>query len=136
MLTHPVRTISVSIDCSPERVYAFASDPRNFPQWTSSFVTSVRQEQGEWILSTSEGEFKVRFTEKNPFGILDHVVTVAPGVEVKVPLRVIANGAGSEVIFTLFQLPSMSADKFAADAAMVEQDLNSLKRLLEEKVLA
>ncbi|WP_425617752.1 SRPBCC family protein [Anatilimnocola sp. NA78] len=131
MLTHPVRTISVSIDCSPERVYAFASDPRNFPQWTSSFVKSVRQAAGEWILSTTEGEVKIRFAPTNAFGILDHVVTVAPGVEVQVPLRVVANGSGSEIIFTLFHLPSMSAAKFAEDARMVERDLLSLKRLLE-----
>ncbi|QDU27536.1 Polyketide cyclase / dehydrase and lipid transport [Anatilimnocola aggregata] len=136
MLTHPVRNISVSIDCSAARVYRFVSDPRNLPQWATAFCKSVREEQGDWIISTPEGEVQIRFAAANELGVLDHVVMLAPGVEVHVPMRVITNGAGSEVLFTLFQLPSMSAAKFAEDAGLVERDLNTLKRVLEENAVA
>lgn len=74
----------------------------------------------------------MRFAERNSFGVLDHYVTVAPGAEVYVPLRVIANGTGSEVIFTLFRLPEMTEEKFAEDQKLVEQDLGTLKNLLEK----
>lgn len=73
----------------------------------------------------------VRFAEKNRFGVLDHYVNPVPDVEVYVPMRVLANGSGSEVMFTLFRMPEMTDDKFAEDAAMVEQDLNTLKTVLE-----
>jgi len=46
-------------------------------------------------------------------------------------MRVVANGAGSEVSFTLFELPGMTAAKFDEDACMVERDLRALKKVLE-----
>jgi len=46
-------------------------------------------------------------------------------------MRVVANGEGSEVMFTLFQLPGMSGEQFIQDASMVEADLLTLKTVLE-----
>lgn len=74
---------------------------------------------------------KVRFTERNSFGVLDHYVITGPGLEIYIPMRVISNGTGSEVIFTLFRLSDMSDEKFAEDAEWVKRDLNALKNLLE-----
>jgi hypothetical protein len=47
-------------------------------------------------------------------------------------MRVVPNGAGSEVLFTLFRSPAMSDDKYAEDASLVDRDLQTLKRLLED----
>jgi len=74
---------------------------------------------------------KVRFVEKNDFGLLDHYVNPVPGVEIHVPMRVLPNGSGSEVIFTLFQLADMSDEQFAEDVGMVERDLKTLKNVLK-----
>jgi hypothetical protein len=74
---------------------------------------------------------KVRFTERNRFGVLDHYVIPEPGLEIYIPMRVISNGTGSEVLFTLFRLSDMSAEKFAQDAEWVKRDLNVLKNLLQ-----
>jgi hypothetical protein len=46
-------------------------------------------------------------------------------------MRVVPNGDGSEFIFTLFRQPEMSEEKFAEDRAAVEEDLRTLKELLE-----
>ena len=46
-------------------------------------------------------------------------------------MRAIANGTGSEVIFTLFRLPDTTADAFARDAEWVERDVLALKAPLE-----
>lgn len=46
-------------------------------------------------------------------------------------MRVVANGEGSELMFTLFQLPGMSDEQFGQDAGMVETDLRTLKVVLE-----
>jgi hypothetical protein len=82
-------------------------------------------------VETPQGPMKVRFASKNDFGVLDHYVTVAPGIEVYVPMRVLPNGAGSVAIFTLFRLPDMSDEKYAEDAGWVERDLQKLKEILE-----
>jgi hypothetical protein len=62
---------------------------------------------------------------------LDHYVTPAPELEVYVPMRVLPNGSGSEVFFTLFRSTDMSDEKFAEDVGMVERDLKTLKNVLE-----
>jgi len=125
------RTLTVSISRPPAEVYHFASNPENFPDWAQSFCESIDRQEGDWILATRDGQMKIRFIEENPYGLLDHYVTVAPGREIHVPMRVVPNGAGAEVIFTLYQMPGMSDAKFDEDAGMVERDLQSLKRVLE-----
>ena len=67
----------------------------------------------------------------NPWGVLDHHVTLPTGAVVYSPMRVVANGAGSEVSFTLFRLPGVLDEQFAADATWVQRDLHALKRVLE-----
>ena len=125
------RTLSISINCHPKKVYGFVSDPENLPRWATAFCKSVRKSNAEWIVDTPQGPMKVRFVEKNDFGVLDHYVNPAPGVEVYVPMRVLSNGSGSEVIFTLFRLPDMSDEKYAEDIGLVERDLRTLKSMLE-----
>jgi hypothetical protein len=47
-------------------------------------------------------------------------------------MRVLSNGSGSEVLFTLFRLPDMSDEKYAEDMRLVDRDLRALKDLLEK----
>jgi len=75
---------------------------------------------------------RIRFAGHNEFGVLDHYVSPAPGLEISVPMRVVPNGTGSEVTFTLFQLPEMSGEQYAEDIRLVERDLGTLKHVLEE----
>lgn len=77
------------------------------------------------------GRVVVRFTAPNDLGVLDHDVVLPSGETVHNPLRVVANGDGSEVIFTLFQRPGMSDEELAADADAIDRDLRTLKRILE-----
>jgi hypothetical protein len=125
------RTLSVSIGCPLRKAYEFLAAPENFPQWATGLCTSITKTGDEWLAETPQGAMPVRFTERNDFGVVDHVICPAPGVELYVPLRVIANGTGSEVLFTLFRLTAMSDAKFAEDAAWVARDLRALKELLE-----
>lgn len=130
-MTFSSRALSISIDCHPAKVYELVSNPENLPKWATAFCKSVRKSANDWIIETPRGPMKVRFAEKNNFGVLDHYVNPAPGVEIYVPMRVLPNGSGSTVVFTLFRLPEMSDEQFAEDIGMVERDLNTLKNLLE-----
>jgi hypothetical protein len=126
------RTLSVSIGRHPGKVYEFVSDPENLPKWAKGLGESVKKQGTDWIVDTPQGQMKLKFVEKNNFGVLDHYVTTASGMEIYVPLRVLANGTGSEIIFTLFRSPDMTDEKYAEDMKLVEQDLRTLKDLLEE----
>ena len=125
------RTITVSIQRHASDVYEFASNPENLPRWVKSFCISVRKSGDGWEMQTPTGWVGIRFVEANEFGVLDHAVTLPGGRSVLNPMRVVPNGTGSEVLFTLFQLPEMSDEQFAQDAGMVEADLHELKAVLE-----
>jgi hypothetical protein len=125
------RTITCSIDRPPATVHEFASNPQNLPLWVQSFCLSVRKSGRDWLMETPTGCVGIRFVAVNDFGILDHIVMLPNGQSILNPMRVVANGNGSEVMFTLFQLSGMSDEQFAKDAEMVEADLRSLKTALE-----
>jgi len=124
-------TLSVSISAPPDKVHAFVADPLNMPKWAAGLGSSISKIDGRWMVESPVGMVTVEFAPKNALGVLDHTVTLPDGTKVYVPMRVLPNGNGSELLFTLFQLPGMSDAKFAEDAAMVERDLARLKQLVE-----
>jgi hypothetical protein len=63
--------------------------------------------------------------------LVHHDVLLDSGATSHNPMRVVPNGDGSEVVFTLLRLPGTSDDQFVADAGAVERDLRQLKILLE-----
>jgi hypothetical protein len=132
-MTHEALPLSITIDCNWQRAYGVLADPMSFNHWASGLGHSLRQEDGIWLADGPEGPVTIRFTPPNPYGVLDHHVDVAPGVEVYVPLRLIANGDGCEVTLILFRQAGMDDARFAADADWVRRDLESLKTLLEQQ---
>ncbi len=82
------------------------------------------------------GVVGICFLPANDFGVLDHVVNLSDGQSILNPMRVVANGDGSEVMFTLFQVSGTSDEQFANDFRMVEADLLTLKSVLESNLSA
>jgi hypothetical protein len=131
-MTFMAKHISVSIERSASEAYEFASNPENLPQWAGGLSGSIKKVDGEWIAQAPMGAVKVRFAERNKFGVLDHEVTLASGIKFYNPMRIVPNNHGSEVIFTLYRQAEMSDQKFADDADFVQRDLNKLKTILEK----
>jgi hypothetical protein len=125
------KMINIAIQRSQQDVYDFAARPASFVRWASGLGKPLGNEGTVWRFEGENGSVKVRFTELNAYGVLDHYVVLPNGSEIYVPMRVISNGTGAEVQFTLFRVPGMTDDKFAADAEWVMRDLNRLKELLE-----
>jgi uncharacterized protein YndB with AHSA1/START domain len=128
-----VRHLTVTIARPPDEVYRFVADPANLPRWASGLGGSIEQVGGEWIAASPMGKVKVRFAPPNELGVLDHDVVLESGATFHNPLRVVPNGDGSEVTFTLFRWPGTSDAEHAADAAAVERDLRALRDLLERR---
>ncbi|MBI4248269.1 MAG: SRPBCC family protein [Elusimicrobia bacterium] len=125
------RHISVFVKRPPAEVYDFASNPENLPKWATGLGRSIHNVDGEWIADAPFGKVKIIFAEKNEFGVLDHDVVLESGAKFHNPMRVVPNGGGSEVVFTLLRQPETSDEKFTKDAKWVEKDLKILKALLE-----
>jgi hypothetical protein len=128
------RTINISVKSNPKIIYDFVSNLENLPRWASSTFPSIKQVNGEWFVDTSQGQNKVMLAERNNFGVLDHHVKLTSGLEAYVPMRVVKNDDGSEIIFTVFQTPEMTDEMFAQDIKIVEKDLNQLKTIMEESI--
>ncbi|HLC96852.1 MAG TPA: VOC family protein [Candidatus Nanoarchaeia archaeon] len=127
------KNISISINASSDKVYLFASNPKNLPKWASGLGKGIKKVNSSWIINSPMGKIQIRFAEINKYGILDHDVTLESGEKFHNPMRVIPNDKGSEVIFTLFRQPGMSEKKFLEDERMIRKDLRTLKRLMEAK---
>lgn len=125
------RTISISINRNCNEIYEAVWRPEDFPKWASGLSRSPLVKDGEaWTAEGPVGPIRIRFTGRNAFGVMDHTIDAGTGPEIYVPLRVIANGEGAEVLLTLFRQPGMSDAKFAADAEWVRRDLLALKVLV------
>ncbi|MCW3475220.1 SRPBCC family protein [Limobrevibacterium gyesilva] len=132
MPVQPALTLGIGIARPLAEVYAFLAEPGNFAKWASGLGHSFhRIGDGEWRAETPMGPMTIRFTAPNPYGVLDHDVIPETGGAMHNPMRVVANGDGSEVVFTLFQRPGVSDAAFARDADWVRRDLLALKTLLE-----
>ena len=125
------KQISESIDRSAADVYRYASDPANLPAWAPGLGSSVDNIDGRWFVETPAGPAGFAFVERNEFGVLDHEVTLPSGDVIYNPMRVVPNGDGCDVVFTLRRLPDMSDEDFERDAGLVQSDLTRLKQVLE-----
>jgi hypothetical protein len=125
------RHVSVSISRSAEQVYRYVTDPANLPTWAAGLGRSIEQVGDDWFADSPMGRVLIRFVPENDFGVADHDVTLPSGETVRNPMRVLAAGEDSEVVFTVRRQPGMTEDQFAADCAAVAADLATLKQLLE-----
>lgn len=127
------RHISQAIECRVADVVAFAGDPANLPRWAAGLSTGIRNEDGHWVTDSPMGVVEVRFAAGAEHGVLDHDVIFPDGSSVHNPLRVLRNGEGSEVVFTLYRLPGTTDAAYEHDALLVHDDLIRLRDLLEAR---
>ena len=125
------RQISESIGRPAAEVYDYVSDPAHLPEWAPGLGSSVENVDGLWFVETPAGRVGLAFVERNEFGVLDHEVTLPSGDVIYNPMRVIPDGDGCEVVFSLRRLPGMSSEDFERDAGLVQADLTRLKQVLE-----
>lgn len=129
MLT--AQTVSVSINRPFEEAYEFAHQPANFALWAEGMGADLRPGMGGiWLAETPQGAAEITFTPRNEHGVLDHTVRLPQG-RVYVPLRIVKNEGGCEVMLTVFRQEQMSDMQFNSDLDAVTRDLATLKSLLE-----
>jgi uncharacterized protein YndB with AHSA1/START domain len=125
------RHISVEIDRPAEAVYAYAADPRHLPEWATGLCTAIELLGGRWIAESGMGRIHIDFAPPNPFGVLDHDVTLSSGETFHNPMRVLPNGESAEIVFTLRRPAGATDADFDRDADAVLADLTALRRILE-----
>lgn len=131
---YPSHTITVQIDRPLDEVYDFLSDPTNLGRWATVPGGGFSHVGGlDWRADTPSGPVVIRYTERNRHGVMDHTVFRAGEAPVRIPMRVFANGEGSELTYTIFRRPGMSAEAFASEAEWVATELAVAKSVLEAR---
>ncbi|HXV32338.1 MAG TPA: SRPBCC family protein, partial [Sinorhizobium sp.] len=101
----PAKIIHTSIARDWREVHAFMADHEKMPLWASGLSSGLIRDGDEWIAPGPLGNARVRFAPANDFGVVDHLVTLESGQTVHNALRVVPNGDGAEVMFTLLRQP-------------------------------
>ena len=126
------KVIACSVRRSARELYEMLWTPGSFPKWASGLSDASLERDGiGWRSQGPEGPIRLTFSEHNSVGVMDHWVDLGDGHVVYVPMRIIANGDGSEVMLTLFRQPGMSDGKLAEDEAWIRRDLGVLKEFAE-----
>ena len=67
-------------------------------------------------MDTPAERVRFAFAPPNDLGVLDHYLTLNSGKVIYVPMRVIADESGSEVVFTVRRRPGMTDDELKRTA--------------------
>ena len=73
------RHIAVHVERPVDEVYAYASDPSHLPDWAPGLCTSITPVDDHWVAESGMGSIIVRYAEPNPYGVIDHDVTLESG---------------------------------------------------------
>ena len=125
----PSHTVGVTVAADPATVYDYLIDPRNLPAWATGLAKAVYYRDGQWVVDSGNGEWIVEYVERNALGVADHLVTQPDGSQQLNPMRVLPNGDGSEVLFTLFRAEALDDEHWQELIATITADLQTLRDL-------
>jgi hypothetical protein len=126
MHTNRSETRQISIKAPPETVLELVGDARALPRWAPNFATTVEADGEHW---TVNGELSIHLRVDRELGTADILRTRDPRTGAY--SRVIPNGEGSEYLFTLFFPDGTPEDAVAAQMAVVEEELRTVRALCQ-----
>src|SRR5438309_9239011 len=93
-------TRSISIAAPPGTVLEYLGDGENLPEWAPDFAAGVEHQDGDrWLITSGEVRFPILLPVRREAGTVDFVAGEEPRIGAFA--RVLANGEGSEFMFTL-----------------------------------
>ena len=132
-MTSESKHLSRHINRPAQAVYDYVSQPTHITDWAPGLGKSIERVDDQWIVDSPMGRISVTFAPANDYGVVDHEVTLPTGETIHNPVRILPDGEGAEIVFTLRRQPGMSDEEFDRDMSAVLADLDTLKRILEEQ---
>ena len=136
MTTLPTDTVRVTIDAPVTRVANDLADVAAHPSWATEFFEgSARRDGAEWLVQVPRmgGPARMRIDADAERGIVD--MYLAPGEAPygpPLPVRVVPNGDGCDVLFTLTRSPGLDDQQWAAALDSMSRELQQLRSRLED----
>ncbi len=125
-------TRSIFIDADPDVVMNLVGDPHALPRWAPRFATAVRRHGDTWLVGAAGQERAIRVRVGRSYRTVDFLPAKARG-----PVtggffgRVLPNGGGSELVFSLLLPDGESDDAIAERMDVVEEELRTVRKLCE-----
>src|SRR2546425_2708808 len=73
-------TQTITIDANLSKVFRFVSNPENLPHWARAFCQAIRPDGDAWLVSSPQGEIRVRYRTDEALGVIDFHLSPAPGL--------------------------------------------------------
>ncbi len=131
-MLNETKTLTVSIDAAFEIVMADLGDPMTHPEWATEFF-SGKAEPGTGGSVTANvpmmgGKIQFKIESHPDQGILDLFLAPA-GAEFgdPLPVRVLRNGDGVDILWTLTRFPGMPAQVWQDGLRSMDRELLGLK---------
>lgn len=132
MATLVTETVRVTIDAPFEKVASDLADPSTHHEWANEFFSGPPQilDNGELLVTVPRmgGEVRMKVEADTASGRID-LYLAPPGVPYGAPLpvRVIPNADGVDVLFTLARFPGQSDAEWESGLASMARELEHLK---------
>lgn len=132
MATLVTETVRVTIDAPFEKVVSDLADPSTHHEWGTEFFSGPPQLLGNGEMAVTVprmgGEVRMKVDADPASGRID-LYLAPPGLPYGAPLpvRVIPNADGVDVLFTLARFPGQSDDEWNGGLASMARELEHLK---------
>ncbi len=132
MSTLETTTVTITIDAPPDTVSADLADPSSHLEWATEFFNGVAEDQrdGTWQMNAPRmgGPVLMRIDGDTARGIIDmYLAPVGAPFGAPIPVRVVPNGDGSDVLFTLARFPNQSDEEWTEGIQSMNRELENLK---------
>jgi hypothetical protein len=138
MPTLETSTLSVTIDAPFEQVVGDLADPATHPEWATQFFAgpAERRPDGTYTVDVPSmgGTARMSVDVDADRGVVD--LYLAPGdapFGPALPIRVVPNGDGVDVLFTLARFPGMTDEQWQGGLVGMRHELENLKARLESR---
>lgn len=132
MTTLVTETVRITIDAPFEQVVADLADPSTHHEWgTEFFATPARPTADGEVVATVPrmgGEVRMRIDAHLDCGLIDiYLAPLGAPFGPPLPVRVLPNGDGVDVLFTLARFPGQTDSEWEDGLASMARELERLK---------
>jgi Polyketide cyclase / dehydrase and lipid transport len=134
--TARAETRTASVAAPPEAVFAIVADGARLPDWAPAFASAAEPEDvdgdgaGErWLIGAGDARFPILLRADPAARTVDLLDPRDPSRGAF--LRVLPNGRGAEVLFTLFFPEEVEPAAIDAQMATVADELRAIARIAE-----
>ncbi len=132
MTTFATETVTITIDAPHDQVSNDLADPASHPVWATEFFSDAAEDLGDgiWRMTVPRmgGSVHVRIDGDPALGVIDmYLAPEGQPFGPPLPVRVVPNNDGVDVLFTLARFPGQTDDQWSEGLESMQRELENLK---------